>query len=69
MFGRRKEPSVWISAARPTDGAHTCARIPACLKRAVKSRALERNLEVPIPQEVLERLAREMEVSHESQCD
>ena len=49
-------------------GAYLCPDA-ACLKRAVKSRALERNLEVPIPQEVLERLAREMEVSHESQCD
>ncbi|MDD6201303.1 MAG: YlxR family protein [Firmicutes bacterium] len=41
-------------------GAYVCPD-PECLKKAQKSRALERCLEVPIPQEVYDRLAKEME--------
>lgn len=41
-------------------GAYIC-RSAECLKKAVKSRALERNLEVSIPDELYEQLAREME--------
>ncbi|MBQ7736837.1 MAG: YlxR family protein [Oscillospiraceae bacterium] len=41
-------------------GAYLC-RDAACLKKAQKSRALERSLAVPIPQEVYERLLSEME--------
>ena len=44
----------------PGRGAYLC-RDPLCLKKAVKSRALERALSVPVPQEVLERLLGEME--------
>ena len=40
-------------------GAYLC-RDAACLKKAVKSRALERALAVAIPQEVYERLLSEM---------
>lgn len=46
-------------------GAYVCPN-PECLKKAVRSKALERNLEVPIPPEVLERLSREMEAGHET---
>lgn len=49
----------------PGRGAYVCPN-PECLKKAVRSKALERNLEVPIPPEVLERLSREMEAGHES---
>ena len=35
-----------------------------CLKKAQKSKALDRSLEVEIPQEVYDRLAREIEVQH-----
>lgn len=49
----------------PGRGAYVCPN-PECLKKAVRSRALERNLEVPIPPEVLERLSREMEAGHET---
>ena len=42
-------------------GAYLCPN-PECLKKAQKSKSLERSLEVPIPQEVYDRLAREMEV-------
>ncbi|MBQ9413280.1 MAG: YlxR family protein [Oscillospiraceae bacterium] len=41
-------------------GAYLCPD-PACLKKAVKSRALERALEVPIPEEIYARLASQME--------
>lgn len=44
----------------PGRGAYLC-RDAACLKKAVKSRALERALSVPIPPEVYERLLAEME--------
>ena len=42
-------------------GAYICPNAE-CLKKAQKSKALERSLEVPIPEEVYMRLAREMEV-------
>ena len=40
-------------------GAYLCPD-PECLKKAQKSKALERSLETPIPQEVYDRLAKEM---------
>ena len=43
-------------------GAYLC-RDAACLKKALKSRALERALSVAIPQEVYERLLSEMEAA------
>ena len=41
-------------------GAYICPN-PECLKKAQKARSLERSLEVPIPEEVYNRLAAEME--------
>ena len=41
-------------------GAYVC-RDPQCLKKARKSRALDRMLEVSIPDEVYEALERQME--------
>ena len=41
-------------------GAYICPD-PECLKKAQKTRSLERSLEVPIPETVYERLAAEME--------
>ena len=41
-------------------GAYLCPDME-CLKKAQKAKALERSLEVPIPDEVFERLAKEME--------
>ena len=41
-------------------GAYICPDL-ACLQKARKAKSLERSLEVPIPEEVYERLAREME--------
>ncbi len=44
-------------------GAYVCPQL-ACLKKAIKSRALDRCLEVTIPQEVYDRLEKEMEDSN-----
>lgn len=44
----------------PGRGAYLC-RDPICLKKAVKSHALERALAVSVPQEVFDRLLEEME--------
>ena len=41
-------------------GAYICPN-PDCLKKVQKSKALDRSLEVTIPEEVYERLAKEME--------
>lgn len=43
-------------------GAYVCPN-PQCLARAQKSRALERSLEVAIPEEVYSRLEKEMELN------
>ena len=40
-------------------GAYLCPD-PQCLKKAQKAKSLERSLEVPIPEEVYDRLATEM---------
>ena len=42
-------------------GAYICPD-PECLKKAQRSKALERSLETPIPAEVYDRLSREIEV-------
>ena len=44
-------------------GAYLCPN-PECLKKAQKAKSLERSLEVPIPEEVYDRLVKEMEASH-----
>ena len=41
-------------------GAYICP-MAECLKKAQRSKSLERSLEVTIPEEVYERLAKEME--------
>ena len=72
----RKDKKAMIRVVRCTDGsvsldfsgklhgrgAYVCPD-PECLKKAQKSKALERSLEVAIPQEVYDRLAKEMEAS------
>ena len=42
-------------------GAYICPD-PECLKKAIRSKALDRSLEVTIPEEVYNRLQKEMEV-------
>ena len=72
----RKEKREMIRVVRTTEGdvkldfsgklngrgAYICPN-PECLQKARKSKALERSLEVPIPEEVYDRLAAEMEGS------
>ena len=41
-------------------GAYLCPN-PECLKKSIRSKALDRSLEVEIPQEVYDRLQKEME--------
>ena len=45
-------------------GAYICPD-PECLKKAIRSKSLERSLEVANPQEVYDRLQKEMEAAHE----
>ena len=42
-------------------GAYICPKAE-CLKKAQKAKSLDRSLEVPIPEEVYDRLSREIEV-------
>ena len=70
----RKEKKAMIRVVRCTDGsvsldfsgklngrgAYVCPDLE-CLKKAQTSKALERSLEVAIPQEVYDRLEKEME--------
>ena len=44
-------------------GAYICPKTE-CLKKAQKAKSLDRSLEVEIPQEVYDRLAREIEVQN-----
>ena len=45
-------------------GAYLCPN-PACLERAVKSKALSRALETPIPESVYENLRKDLEEIHD----
>ncbi len=45
-------------------GAYVC-RSQECLKKAIKSKALERSLEVPIPDEIYLQLQEQMEAGDE----
>ena len=70
----RKEKRQMIRVVRTTEGdvrldfsgklngrgAYVCPD-PECLKKALKSKALDRSLEVTIPEEVIDRLQKEME--------
>ena len=73
----RREKRQMIRVVRGTDGnvgldfsgklngrgAYICPNIE-CLKKTRKSKALDRSLEVEIPEEVYDRLQGEMEGSH-----
>lgn len=54
------EISLDFRGKAPGRGAYLCPD-PACLKRAIRAKALERNLDTAIPQEVYDRLAERME--------
>ena len=44
-------------------GAYICPQME-CLKKAIRSKALERSLEVPIPEEIYAQLEKEMAAGH-----
>ena len=52
--------SLDFSGKAPGRGAYICPSLE-CLKKAIRSKALDRSLEVTIPQEVYARLEQEME--------
>ncbi len=55
--------SLDFSGKKNGRGAYICPD-PECLKKARKARSLDRSLEVTIPEEVYDRLDKEMEASH-----
>ena len=55
--------SLDFSGKAPGRGAYICPNSD-CLQKAMKSKSLERSLEVTIPQEVYLRLQKEMEENH-----
>ena len=54
------EVSLDFSGKKNGRGAYLCPD-PLCLKKAIKAKALDRSLEVTIPQEIYDRLEKEME--------
>ena len=54
------EVSLDFGGKKNGRGAYICLN-PECLKKAVRSKALDRSLEVTIPEEVYQRLEKEME--------
>lgn len=52
--------SMDLRGKAPGRGAYVCRNVE-CLRRAIKSRALERGFETAIPQEVYDRLQTELE--------
>ena len=52
--------SLDFSGKAPGRGAYLCPD-PECLKKVIRSKALSRSLETEIPQEVYDRLEKEME--------
>lgn len=55
--------SLDFGGKAPGRGAYICPNLE-CLKKAMRSKALDRSLEVTIPQEVYDRLAKEMEAQN-----
>ena len=55
--------SLDFSGKAPGRGAYICPS-PECLQKAIKSKSLDRSLEVTIPEEVYTRLQKEMEEKH-----
>ena len=51
--------SLDFGGKAPGRGAYVCPNLE-CLKKALRSKALDRSLEVTIPQEVIDRLEKEM---------
>lgn len=60
------EVSLDTRGKKPGRGAYVCPNAD-CLKKAVKTRALSRALETAIPEEVMQRLAAELEEGKDGQ--
>ena len=60
------EVSLDTRGKKPGRGAYVCPNAD-CLKKAVKTRALSRALETEIPDEVMQRLAAELEEGKDGQ--
>ena len=58
------EVSLDFGGKKNGRGAYICPNME-CLKKAIRSKALDRSLEVTIPEDVYERLRKEMEAPHE----
>ena len=58
------EVSLDFGGKKTGRGAYICPN-PECLKKAIRSKSLDRSLEVTIPEEVYDRLQKEMEGGHE----
>lgn len=55
--------SIDLRGKAPGRGAYVCPQAD-CLKKAIRSRALERNLQVAIPPEIMDTLLAQMEENH-----
>ena len=55
--------SLDFGGKAPGRGAYICPK-PDCLKKALRSKALDRSLEVTIPEEIYDRLQKEMETGN-----
>ena len=55
--------SLDFGGKAPGRGAYVCPNLE-CLKKALRSKALDRSLEVTIPEEVYARLEKEMEAGN-----
>ena len=60
------EVSLDTRGKKPGRGAYVCPDAD-CLKKAIKTRALSRALETEIPEEVMQRLAAELEEGKDGQ--
>ena len=60
------EVSLDTRGKKPGRGAYVCPNAD-CLKKAIKTRALSRALETEIPEEVMQRLASELEEGRDGQ--
>ena len=60
------EVSLDTRGKKPGRGAYVCPNAD-CLKKAIKTRALSRALETEIPEEVMHRLAAELEEGKDGQ--
>ena len=61
--GTDGEVSLDFGGKKNGRGAYICPDME-CLKKAIRSKALDRSLEVTIPEQVYDRLRKEMEVGN-----